>query len=192
MMTAAPAFGQEKPALAQGGYKIAVVNRADIFAQYKMKADMDAKLEAERERLETQITEKAKALGEEARSINERREKNQLTEDEMTAWDKKFRETRIELEALKQNLQGDLDAMTKEAIREIAAKMQEEIVRIAQAGGYHLVLEADAEPSANSPVVYFEKSLDITSQVVINLNKSYTSTSARSADPATTTDKSKG
>lgn len=188
VLAAAPAFSQDA---AQGGYKIGVVNRAQVFAEYKRKQEVDEKLQAKQQAYDQELDGMLQKLSDDAKAKGELRSKGQMTSEQITAWEKEFKEREIAIKSKGESYQAELNRDADASVREIADAIHAEVDSIAQAGGYHLILEADRNPTANSPVVFFQPTLDITTQVITNLNTKYKG-SASASDPAKPAEKAKG
>jgi len=151
---------------ATGQYKIAVVDRKEVFDNYDKQKREWADLEAEKKNLQDQIdqlsdtiTADKKRLEDQGKSMSE--EQQQQLRDKIES---DYRKYQTEFK----RLQGEIDSKS----RKFFARMMEDIDAAVKAIGanedYHLIFEAD--PKSPTTVLYYSETIDITSRVIARLN----------------------
>lgn len=159
---------------AGNAYKIGVVNGIAIFEGYQKQQDQ---LSALRQRVQTQqeeIDSQLRQLDTEREQLRSRRDSMSAEEfdRQRDAWERRVEELTLQ----GRRIQSDVD---RESNR-IMESLREDIFRAIQTIGarenYHLILEADQNPLAQSSVMYHSATLDLTQQVVDFLNAEYAQT----------------
>ncbi|MDZ4861658.1 MAG: OmpH family outer membrane protein [Candidatus Hydrogenedentes bacterium] len=163
-------------------YKIGVVDMDKVLEGYiKLKAEADA-LEAERDKRQTELDTKTKALQVKMEGVKEAPEAER---------DRRREEIETELRNLRadmQRMQGELDSKGQK----LSTRTREDIISAIQLVGaaenYHLILEGDAD--GRSTVIYFTNTINITSKVVAKLNGGPTAAAPKASASADTARKS--
>jgi Skp family chaperone for outer membrane proteins len=158
-------------ALADGGYKIGVVNRKEVFDRYEGQVEATKALEDERKKLEDQLQEMLTKLEKKLEDYKERLDS--MTEEERTDFQENFQKEEREVQNTKDNWQEDLTSKTTREIRSLNKDIVDAIQKIGEDEGYYLILEADPDPRARNDVLYFATRINLTQKVIEHLNKQY-------------------
>lgn len=167
---------------ADADLKIAVVNVADVLMQSQEKIDREKENLEKRKKIQTELQQ----LSSEAKNIEE--ELKNVLEPGTPEYSRKMEEW-FEKQARAQTLdkmQSEILAMESQVWAEgFYDKMLDEVKRIAQLEGYTLVINKDEIDSqsrnfsdllnmmVNRKVLYNAPTIDITAQVLENLDKAY-------------------
>jgi outer membrane protein len=158
--TAAP----DSAPVAPGQYKIGVVNRKLVMKGYKkvdaeynaLKADVDA-MQAEIDKLSTKI---------QAAKDKYDKEKDSMSPQERADVEAKVQSDYRQYQAEMQTKQGDIDSKEQRILKKGLTDIDEAVARLAQEGGYYLVLEG----SKASAVIFYSPTIDMTQRVIELLN----------------------
>jgi outer membrane protein len=148
-------------------YKIAVVDMSLLMAEYNKRKEKYDELQKEVDRLQVEIDAMSKRI--EAAKDEYEKQRESMTDDER--FDKRsqietdFGQYRGELER-RQRL---IDTQEERVLKEIVTDIERVIAQVAEAEGYHLILNAAKGPRAS--VVYHSATIDITPSVLQALNK---------------------
>jgi outer membrane protein len=148
--------------LASAQLKVAVVNvqkamldsdelkkiSAEMDNKYKPKQDELNKLEADLQSIQTQL------------------QSNKLTPQAQADLTTTGQRKQRDAQRLSDDLQAELDRDRQEVLGKAAQKMQEVIKKLAEAGGFDLVVDV-------SQALYFKPAMDITDQALAAYNKAY-------------------
>jgi len=156
------------PAEAQdGSYKIGVVDMQAILAQYdKRKAKYDD-LQKQVDALQAGIDKMSRDI--EAAKDDYEKRKASLSDAELFNLETKIRNDYADYQNKLQQSQREIDGMEELVLREVLKDIQAAIEKIAENGNYHLVLN-DGK-GARGAVLYASASIDITSQILAELNR---------------------
>ena len=160
---------------AQGGpaseYKIGVVNGVAVFEGYQKQQDQLRELRNEVEQRQNQIDAELRALDEERERLSQQRgtlapeEFDRLREE----WERKVSDLRRE----SSRIQEDIDRQSNRVMDRLREDIYSAIQTIGARDNYHLILDADRNPMAQSNVLYHSATLDLTQEVVDYLNDEY-------------------
>lgn len=161
------ASAQESGAAASAGqFKIAVVDRKEVFDNYdKQKREWGA-LEAEKKQLQEQIDTLSETIT---------KDKERLESQGSTMSEEQRQELRdkIETDYRKyqtefKRLQGEIDSKSRKFFARMMEDIDAAVVAIGTSENYHLIFEADSKSPTS--VLYYSETIDITSRVVARLN----------------------
>ncbi|MFA7691794.1 MAG: OmpH family outer membrane protein [Candidatus Hydrogenedentes bacterium] len=160
-----------RPAAAQtettGQYRIAVVDMSLLMSEYNKRKAKYNELQKEVDRLQQEIDSMSQRI-EKAKSDYEAK-KDSMSDDER--FDKRsqiesdFVQYRSELERRQRLIDTQEERVLKEVVNDIEAV----IAKVAEKDRYHLILNASKGTRAS--VLYHSATIDITSQVLQDLNK---------------------
>jgi Skp family chaperone for outer membrane proteins len=166
-LLAALAAVYSAPALAQdgaSGYKIGVVNMRQCLQEYNKREAKYKELEGEVTKRQNDIIvplqNKVKALGEQY--------KNATDSEERTRIEEQHNRTATELQSEMRIQQDKIDRLEEQTLEELINDVKSVVDAIAAAENYHLILDSGG---ATGAVVFSTKTIDITPQVVLQLNK---------------------
>ncbi|MCC6697467.1 MAG: OmpH family outer membrane protein [Candidatus Hydrogenedentes bacterium] len=163
-------LAQEKAAAAQaapagGQYKIAVVNRKQVFDNYdRQKREWDA-LEAEKKQLQTKIDALSDSITADKKKLEEG---TGMTDEQKTTLRDKIESDYRMYQAEFKRLQGEIDSKSRKFFGTMMEDIDKAINAIGVAENYHLIFEAD--PKSPTSVLYFSTTIDITTKVTDKLN----------------------
>jgi len=149
-----------------GQFKIAVVDRKEVFDNYEKQKQEWGALEAEKKQLQDQID----TLSETITKDKERLESQGATmseEQQQELRDKietDYRKYQTEFK----RLQGEIDSKSRKFFARMMEDIDAAVVAIGTSENYHLIFEADSKSPTS--VLYYSETIDITSRVVARLN----------------------
>ena len=159
--------GANSNPISPGTYRIAVVNRKQVFDEYNKQKSEWTSLEKEREQKQAVVDRQSDAIEADKKKLAEDKS---LTQAQKEALALKIQEDTLDYQNAFQKLQNEInmraDKFFAAMMRDVDAAVQE----IGSEGNYHLIFEADPNPRSGSAVLYFSATIDITSQVVEKLN----------------------
>lgn len=163
-------LAQEKAAGAQaapagGQYKIAVVNRKQIFDNYDRQKKEWANLEAEKKSLQTQIDALSDSITADKKKLEEG---TGISDEQKTALRDKIESDYRKYQAEFKRLQGEIDSKSRKFFGTMMEDIDKAINDIGVAENYHLIFEAD--PKSPTSVLFYSTQIDITSKVTAKLN----------------------
>jgi outer membrane protein len=148
--------------VASAQLKVAVVNvqkaMLDSEEMKKISAQMEAKYkprQAELDKLQADMN-----------SIQQQLESNKLTPQAQSDLTVQGQRKQRDAQRLSDDLQAELERDRQDVLAKSAQKMQEVIKKLAEAGGYDLVVDV-------SQALYFKPAMDITDQALMAYNKAY-------------------
>jgi Skp family chaperone for outer membrane proteins len=148
------------------GYKIAVVNRKEVFDNYEKQKQEYAKLEQQMEQDQQSID----ALSERIESMREDYEERRaaMSDEERDRTQTELDSLMLEYKTEFEKLQGDIDAKHRRLLMRMMEDINEMVTQIGREENYHLILEGD--PKAGSGVLFAADAIDITKAVTDRLN----------------------
>jgi len=159
------------------GFKIGIVDRKQVFDNYKKQQDEYARLQTEVEQLQKQIEDLAAQVKTKKDAFDA--EKDRLSEEERRTRAEEvenlFRKYRSEYELL----QGQIDSKHARLIEDMKAEINLAIAEIGDQEGYHLILDGDSDPKSRTSVLYFSSTLNMTGKVTEYLNAKYANNRSR-------------
>jgi outer membrane protein len=120
----------------------------DMESKYKPKQDELNKLESDLQSIQTQLAS------------------NKLSQQAQQDLTLQGQRKQRDAQRLSDDLQAELDRDRQDVLGKAAQKMQEVIKKLAEAGGYDLVVDV-------SQALYFKPAMDITDQALAAYNKAY-------------------
>ncbi len=148
--------------VASAQLKVAVVNvqkaMLDSDELKKISADMEAKYKPKQDELTKMQTD--------LQSIQQQLQSNKLTPQAQQDLTLQGQRKQRDAQRLSDDLQQELDAERQDILGKAAKKMQDVIKKLAEAGGYDLIVDV-------STALYFKPALDITDQALAAYNKAY-------------------
>jgi len=148
----------------EGGYKIGVFDRKDVLDGY-------TKVKEEYEKLQDDVNVRQEDIDKLSDKIQAAKEKYEEAKESLTAAEKAEREAEIQAEyrqyqAMLQTQQAEIDDKERLLMKRVFTEINEAVAKVGNRGNYHLILESNSR----SGVVYHSPSLDVTQQVVDELN----------------------
>lgn len=163
------AFGSTHAFAQDTNYKIGVVDMSALLAKYdKRKAKYD-ELQKQVDALQSGITAKSNAIEAAKADYDKKQKEGKIPAEELSALELKIRSDYVDYQAELTRSQQKIDSMEEEVLKEVLKDVQEKLESIATAGKYHLILNHRSGP--NGAVLYAAPAIDITSQVLAELNK---------------------
>jgi outer membrane protein len=150
--------------------KIAFINTDSLFKQLSMYKDMEEDLVAERLKAENRYRGEAQKL---EKDYNNLRDKAPyMTQAQGEIEQAKLMAKRDELLKMEEDLSANLAEKESRSLQKIKATLEDFLERYNRDKGYHYILGK----SQIGGILYAEKALDITPEIVAGLNSEYNST----------------
>ncbi len=156
-----------------GSYKVGVVNRVQVFEEYEKQKDEMSTIREEVNSRQAEIDQELQRLESEQGNLQSRLEG--MTEDERRDAEEDFIQRIERLQRQRNEAEGEINRKASRVIQDIKQEIDDAVEVIGARDDYHLIFDADDNPRANSPVIYFNATLDITGEVVDYLNTQYES-----------------
>lgn len=155
------------PAASAGGgsYKIGVVDIEQVVEGYGKKQRLMSELKTQVDADQAQVDSMTKQLETEQKAYEASRDT--MTDADKSAKQAKIRELITNIKAETEKRQGKIDQREGEIRREVFGDVDKAITSIAEAEGYHLILNKRGQPNAS--VLYSSPTIDITSKVSAQL-----------------------
>lgn len=156
---------------ASSAYKIGVVNGIAVFEGYQKQQD-------ELRTLRNQVEERQNQIDAELRALDDKREQLRTQRDSLSAeeFERRREEWEREVSDLRREssrIQEDIDRQSNRVMDRLREDIYTAIQTIGARDNYHLILDADRNPMAQSNVLYHSATLDLTQEVVDYLNAEY-------------------
>ncbi len=163
------AFAQDNNATASqsGGYKIAVVDVAQLMAESKKRKQKYEELQKEVDRLQQELDALQKKIDAAKKSYDEK--KSTMTDEERATMRTQIENDLVNYQVETKKRQNLIDNQEELVLKEVAADIQAAVARVSEQEGYHLVLNASG--GLRAPVVYHSPTVDITSKVLAIINQ---------------------
>lgn len=163
-----PALSHAQTDSAGAQYKIGVVDMQYLLAEYNKRKQKYDDLQKEVDNLQKEIDNMSNQIEADTKRYRD----NQASMSDTERFDLK---TKIETAAATyrgelERRQRIIDNMEEQVLVEVMKDVQATIDQVAQAGNYHLIL--NARGGARGTVLYYSPTIDITSQVLTRLNAS--------------------
>lgn len=150
--------------------KIAYINTDSLFKELSMYKDMEEDLVAERLKAENRYRGEAQKL---EKDYNNLRDKAPyMTQAQGEIEQAKLMAKRDELLKMEEDLSANLAEKESRSLQKIKATLEDFLERYNRDKGYHYILGK----SQIGGILYAEKALDITPEIVAGLNSEYNST----------------
>ena len=148
-----------------GGYKIGVFDRKKVLDGYN-------KVKNEYEGLQEEVERRQVDIDKLSDKIQAAKDKYQEEKESLSAGERAEREAEIQAEyrqyqAMLQTQQAEIDDKERLLMKRVFSEINEAVAKVGSQGNYHLILEGNSR----SGVVYYSTTLDVTGQVVDELNK---------------------
>lgn len=153
---------------ASGGYKIAVVDLQQVVAEYN-------KRELRYKELESQVKARQAPIDQLSETIEAKKKQYEdgrttMSEDDRRDLKFEIEQKFVEYKAMLEKQQNEIDSMEATVLEEVFADIEKTLNKIATRDNYHLILNARGGPRGT--VLYHSTQIDITSQVLADLNGS--------------------
>ncbi len=160
---------------------VAYVNSDTLLKYYDFFKDKSAELDEKQKKLEAEFQNRAKGLENEV--ANFQRTANNMTISQARAIEEDLMKKRQNLMQYQQNLAGELQQAQAEVSDELYENVSKYLEDRGKKNEYNLVLTY----TKNSGVLYADDSLDITQQVIKELNEVYKNKGKSTTAPADST-----
>jgi len=148
-------------------YKIGVVDMQAVLAGYDKRKSKYEELQKQVEALQSGIDAMSNKI-QKARDDYEARKKS-LTAEQLLELESKINADYSDYQNELRKSQQQIDSMEALVLREVVKDIQAAIEEVATKGNYHLVLNKESGP--RGAVLYVHTTLEITSQILLYLNK---------------------
>ena len=153
--------------------KIAYVDIEELDSTYNFCKDFKAEFEKKSKNADNTLNQKGQALQSQAAQFQQNLQSNKYTQQQAQMLNANLQKQQADLQQLQQRLAGELQAESERYSKALRDSVQ------------HFLAEYN---KAGDNVLYSDKALDITKEVVAGLNKSYRP-AAKTAEAAKTGDK---
>jgi Skp family chaperone for outer membrane proteins len=147
-------------------WRIAVVDRKEVFDNYAKQKDETAKLKAEVEKMQADLDKMSDKI--QAAKDAYEADKEGMTEEQRDEAKKKIQQDFAEYQAQLKSMQAKVDSENALLIKNLKKDIDTAIAKYGEEKDYHLILEAD--PRSPTSVLYYKAAIDVTGDVVQRLN----------------------
>ena len=163
--------------------KIAYVDIEELDSTYNFCKDFKAEFEKKSKNADNTLNQKGQALQNQAAQFQQNLQSNKYTQQQAQMLNANLQKQQADLQQLQQRLAGELQAESERYSKALRDSVQHFLAEYNKDKKYSLILS-----KAGDNVLYSDKALDITKEVVAGLNKSYRP-AAKTAGAAKTGDK---
>ncbi len=163
--------------------KIAYVDIEELDSTYNFCKDFKAEFEKKSKNADNTLNQKGQALQSQAAQFQQNLQSNKYTQQQAQMLNANLQKQQADLQQLQQRLAGELQAESERYSKALRDSVQHFLAEYNKDKKYSLILS-----KAGDNVLYSDKALDITKEVVAGLNKSYRP-AAKTAEAAKTGDK---
>ncbi len=163
--------------------KIAYVDIEELDSTYNFCKDFKAEFEKKSKNADNTLNQKGQALQSQAAQFQQNLQSNKYTQQQAQMLNANLQKQQADLQQLQQRLAGELQAESERYSKALRDSVQHFLAEYNKDKKYSLILS-----KAGDNVLYSDKALDITKEVVAGLNKSYRP-AAKTAGAAKTGDK---
>ena len=163
--------------------KIAYVDIEELDSTYNFCKDFKAEFEKKSKNADNTLNQKGQALQSQAAQFQQNLQSNKYTQQQAQMLNANLQKQQADLQQLQQRLAGELQAESERYSKALRDSVQHFLAEYNKDKKYSLILS-----KAGDNVLYSDKALDITKEVVAGLNKSYRP-AAKTAEVAKTGDK---
>lgn len=168
--------------------KIAYVDIEELDSTYNFCKDFKAELEKKRKNAYNTLNQKVQSWQSQVAQFQQNLQSNKYTQQQAQMLDANLQKQQADLQQLQQRLDGELQAESERYSKALRDSVQHFLAEYNKDKKYSLILSKAVLSKAGDNVLYSDKSLDITKEVVAGLNKSYRP-AAKTAEAAKTGDK---
>ncbi|MBO4786449.1 MAG: OmpH family outer membrane protein [Prevotella sp.] len=158
--------------------KIAYVDIEELDSTYKFCTDFKAEFEKKTKNADNTLNQKGQALQNQAAQFQQNLQNNKYTQQQAQSVNASLQKQQADLQQLQQRLAAELQAESEKYTKALRDSVQHFLVQYNKDKKYSMILS-----KAGDNVLYSDKSLDITKEVVAGLNKAY-KPAAKAAEPA--------
>ena len=163
----AAAASSSAPAVSGGSNKIAYVNIDTLEAKYELLKKKREDFKARQVQMETELQSSYQKMQSDANEVQKKAQANTLTQSEYEAAQKRLGQMQQSLETRKQALTEQLMKEQDEFNKDLKTRLDAFLEEYNKSKGYDYILSYS--PSGSS-ILYVNKSLDITKDVVDGMN----------------------
>ena len=164
------AEGANKDGAAQKG-AIVYFNLDRVINEYDMANDLSSVLQTKLESVDQELNRRGNKLQNDVNSFQEKIDKGLLTRSTAEAQSEKLQKQQADLEGLQQRLGTEFQSETEKFNKALRDSIQHFLAVYNKDKQYSLILTKQGDN-----ILYGDKALDITTQVVAGLNKAYKKT----------------
>lgn len=165
-------------------FKIAYVDIEELDSTYKFCTDFKAVFEKKAKNADNTLNQKGQALQNQAAQFQQNLQNNKYTQQQVQAISASLQKQQADLQQLQQRLASELQAESEKYSKALRDSIQHFLAQYNKDKKYSMILVKDYPTDASTIdiVLWGDKSLDITKEVVAGLNKAYKP--AAKAEPA--------
>ena len=153
--------------------EIVYVNSDSLLANYEYFKDVRTRLQGKAEKKEKDLRAQAESFQKEVQRFQQNAAS--MTQQQAAATEQRLMQKQQQLQALQQSSGNELMTEESEEMNKIYDRVEEYLKQLSTEQGYKMVLTYQR---GNSAILYGDSTLDVTSQVVDALNKTYASEKA--------------
>ena len=150
-----------------GQYKIAVVNRKEVFDNYDKQKREWGDLEAEKKKLQDQIDQLSNTISADKKKLED--SASTMSEEQQQQLRDKIESDYRRYQTEFKRLQGEIDSKSRKFFGRMMEDIDAAVKEIGVSENYHLIFEADSK--SPTTVLYYSATIDITPEVITRLNK---------------------
>lgn len=158
--------------------KIAYVDIEELDSTYNFCKDFKAEFEKKSKNADNTLNQKGQALQTQAAQFQQNLQSNKYTQQQAQSVNASLQKQQVDLQQLQQRLAAELQAESENYSKALRDSVQHFLAEYNKDKKYSIILS-----KAGDNVLYSDKSLDITKEVVAGLNKAY-KPATKTAEPA--------
>ena len=160
--------------------KIAYVEVDSLMTQYEFCKEYSLILEKKSQNIQSTLQQKGQALQSAANNFQQKLQQNAYTREQAEQIQAGLQKQNADLEALQQRLGAEFQEETNKFNAALHDSLQHYITKYNKDKKYTMILSKSGDN-----ILYADKSIDITNEIIAGLNKAYKKGSTKSSDKKT-------
>ena len=160
--------------------KIAYVEVESLMTQYEFCKEYSLILEKKSQNIQSTLQQKGQALQSAANNFQQKLQQNAYTREQAEQIQAGLQKQNADLEALQQRLGAEFQEETNKFNAALHDSLQHYITKYNKDKKYTMILSKSGDN-----ILYADKSIDITNEIIAGLNKAYKKGSTKSSDKKT-------
>ena len=162
------------------GLKIAYVEVDSLMTQYEFCKEYSLILEKKSQNIQSTLQQKGQALQSAANNFQQKLQQNAYTREQAEQIQAGLQKQNADLEALQQRLGAEFQEETNKFNAALHDSLQHYITKYNKDKKYTMILSKSGDN-----ILYADKGIDITNEIIAGLNKAYKKGSTKSSDKKT-------
>ena len=162
------------------GMKIAYVEVDSLMTQYEFCKEYSLILEKKSQNIQSTLQQKGQALQSAANNFQQKLQQNAYTREQAEQIQAGLQKQNADLEALQQRLGAEFQEETNKFNAALHDSLQHYITKYNKDKKYTMILSKSGDN-----ILYADKGIDITNEIIAGLNKAYKKGSTKSSDKKT-------